>query len=230
MEPQTLVAAFRSAYDRGHMCAPGVELPADLIAPAVRAAAEPCSFAASHVLARQGDVPDFMYCVLQGEVRLVRTGRGGELVVLQRVRRGWVAEASLFAQHYHCELATGPASTCVRVPIPVLREAFGRSPEFARHWVQGLSVEVRHLRGLSERLRIRSAEQRVIHAIESEGTDGMLRLHGTIKDWAAELGLTHEALYRTLNRMEAAGKLRRQGDALELLASANRGGASAVSK
>ena len=207
-----------------------VELPAELIPAAIRAAAEPCSLPASHVLARQGDVPQFMYCVVQGEVRLVRTGHGGELVVLQRVRRGWVAEASLFAQHYHCELATGPASTCVRVPIPVLWEAFGRSPEFARDWVQGLSMEVRRLRGLCERLRLRSAEQRVIHALESEGTDGVLRLHGTIKDWAAELGLTHEALYRTLGRMEAAGKLRQRGGALELLRSAGRGGASTVLK
>ena len=64
---------------------------------------------------------------------------------------------------------------------------------------------------------MRSAEQRVIHAIESEGSGGRLQPHGTLKDWAAELGLTHEALYRTLAKMEAEGKLRTLGGTLMLL-------------
>jgi CRP/FNR family transcriptional regulator, dissimilatory nitrate respiration regulator len=189
----------------------------ECIPEAVRFAAQHCDFGPSQVLARQGDVPRSMYFVLAGEVRLVRAGRGGEMVILQRVRRGWVAEASLFSPRYHCDLATGTATTCINVPVRAFRDALAGSPAFAREWIASLSAEVRRLRGVCERMGLRSAEQRVLHAIEAEGADGVLQLPGTVRDWAAELGLTHEALYRTLAKLQASGKLRRQGGNLVLL-------------
>jgi CRP-like cAMP-binding protein len=38
---------------------------------------------------------------------------------------------------------------------------------------------------------------------------GTVVLPGTLKDLAAELALTHEALYRTLSEMEAHGEIAR---------------------
>lgn len=189
----------------------------DWLPAALRHDAGTCSFEAGSTVVRQGAVPRHVYGVLEGELRLVRAGRDGELLILQRVRHGWVAEASLFAPRYHCDLVAGCATRCIRVPVPAMREAFAHSPAFARDWAMGLSAEVRRLRGACERLGLRSAQQRVIHAIESEGTEGRLR-SGTLKDWAAELGLTHEALYRTLARMEAAGILRKEQGSLQLVA------------
>lgn len=217
LEPPTLGLAPRAAYDPDHMPGPGSSPPADLVPPALRHAAEDCAFDARQVLGRQGDAPRHMYCVRQGEVQLLRTGRDGELVLLQRVRRGWVAEASLLAPRYHCDLVAATATTCARVPVRVVRDMLASSPAFARDWVAMLSAEVRRLRGACERMGLRSAEQRVVHAIESEGQDGALRPATTIKDWAAELGLTHEALYRTLARMEAQGRLRNLHGTLQLV-------------
>lgn len=193
-------------------------LPADLLPEAIRGDAEACSFAPRKLLARQGSAPRFMFFVLAGEVRLERTGRDGEAVILQRVRRGWVGEASLFARRYHCDLVAGTATECLRVPVGAFTEALATSPDFAREWIAGLSTEVRRLRSTCERLGLRGAERRVRHAIESEGSGGRLQLAGTLKDWAAELGLTHEALYRTLARMEADGALRRDAGSIVLLA------------
>ncbi len=39
--------------------------------------------------------------------------------------------------------------------------------------------------------------------LESEGSDGSVSLTQTRKAWAAELGLSHEALYRTLKKLQA---------------------------
>jgi CRP-like cAMP-binding protein len=41
-------------------------------------------------------------------------------------------------------------------------------------------------------------------------------LPGTVKDLAADLGLAHEALYRTLARMEADGEITRAGSTIKI--------------
>jgi CRP-like cAMP-binding protein len=70
-----------------------------------------------------------------------------------------------------------------------------------------LAREVHALRSQSERLALRSAAERIEHYIESEGHNGRLELARTRKAWAAELGLTHEALYRALASMQRAGSI-----------------------
>jgi CRP/FNR family transcriptional regulator, dissimilatory nitrate respiration regulator len=42
-------------------------------------------------------------------------------------------------------------------------------------------------------------------------------LHGTLKDLAAEIGLTHEALYRALAALERAGEVKRAGNRIMLV-------------
>ena len=191
----------------------------ELLPSAVRAAGQTLKLAARQRLASQGDEPRYVFYVIAGEVRLMRAGRKGESFILQRVRRGWVAEASLFARRYHCDLQTAVATTLVRIPIATLRKQLESSSEFRQYWIECLSAEVRRLRGACERLGLRSAEERVLHAIESDGNDGELRLDEPLKDWAAELGLTHETLYRALARLERAGALRRANRALTLTGS-----------
>ena len=49
------------------------------------------------------------------------------------------------------------------------------------------------------------------------GADGCtIELQGTVKELAGELGLTHEALYRTLRKLEAEGKIARAKDKILL--------------
>jgi hypothetical protein len=54
------------------------------------------------------------------------------------------------------------------------------------------------------------------HYLETEGKNGALELEQSKKQWAAELGLTHEALYRSLAEMEKVGSIRTQGRMIRL--------------
>jgi CRP-like cAMP-binding protein len=63
------------------------------------------------------------------------------------------------------------------------------------------------LRSQCERLALRGATDRIEHYIEAEGNNGRLELSRTRKAWAAELGLTHEALYRALARLQRSGRI-----------------------
>lgn len=187
------------------------------IPPAIRGSAEAVNYAARKVLGRLWSAPSYMYFIRSGEVRLARSGRAGETLILQRVRQGWVAEASLFATKYHCDLVTSEPTACVRVRLQAISQALEVNSDFAREWACTLSSELRRLRNACERMSLRTGEQRVVHAIECEGSRGRIDLPGTLKDWASELGLTHEALYRTIARMEASGRLRREGPSLVLV-------------
>ncbi len=72
------------------------------------------------------------------------------------------------------------------------------------------------MRAHAERLSLRTAEDRIIHFIETEGTNGQLVLTQSKKSWAAEMGLTHEALYRTLRSMTEDGLLIVSGGRVQL--------------
>lgn len=177
------------------------------IPPGLRAAACVRGMAHGEAVFRQGDRPQAMYHLLDGEVRLLRRSRDGAETILQRSRGGFFAEASLEAAAYHCDAVAVVESRLLRFPKAAFREALNGAPAFRDAWMAHLAREVRTLRARCERLSLHGAEARILHAIESEGTAGTLTLVQSRKAWAAELGLTHEAVYRTLARLQAAGTI-----------------------
>jgi CRP-like cAMP-binding protein len=156
---------------------------------------------------RLGSQPRNMLWVLDGEVRLVRRSRSGTEIVLQRAYSGFVAEASLESSRYHCDAVAATDSRLLGFPIQSFREAVRRDEKFRMFWMRRLAREVRLLRAQCERLNLRSATDRIEHYIEVEGDSGRIELRRTKKAWAAELGLSHEALYRTLATLQHTGRI-----------------------
>ena len=64
---------------------------------------------------------------------------------------------------------------------------------------------------------VEDRDDRILHYVEAEGRDGSIILHRSKKDSANELGLTHEALYRALARMERCGLIRVRDRTLTIL-------------
>jgi CRP-like cAMP-binding protein len=156
---------------------------------------------------RLGSQPRRMMWVVDGEVRLVRRSRDGTEIVLQRAYSGFVAEASMESSRYHCDAIAATDSRLLGFPIQSFGEALRHDEKFRTFWMRRLAREVRLLRAQCERLNLRSAADRIEHYIEAEGNKGRLELRRTRKAWAAELGLTHEALYRTLASLQQAGRI-----------------------
>ena len=133
-------------------------------------------------LFRQGDATRGLFLLEAGAVRLVRHTPDGNEVILHTARPGEsLVEASLFAEHYHCEAVALVDSVVALAPKDRLRVLLRTHPDAAA-------------------LRL-----------QARGADGAVMLKGTWKDFAAELGLTHETLYRTMAALERAGRLRRRG-------------------
>lgn len=156
---------------------------------------------------RLGAQPTRMLWVVDGEVRLIRRSRNGVEIVLQRAYAGFVAEASLESSRYHCDAVAATDTRLLGLPIGPFREALRGDEKFRNFWMTRLAREVRLLRAQCERLSLRSAADRIEHYIEAEGSNGRIELRRTRKAWAAELGLTHESLYRTLASLQDSGRI-----------------------
>lgn len=191
-----------------------LEKSAELVPDTLRLVAKQVDAKTGTTLFRAGDRVRNVYLVIQGEARLIRVGHDGEVVILQRSRGGFIAEASLDSRIYHCDAVTTEATTLVVFPALAFQTALEEDQKFRRTWQSLLAQEVRKLRAQCERLSLNSAVGRVKHYIESEGTNGVVILFQTKKALAAELGLSHEALYRTLRQMENDGLLSVQGNRL----------------
>ena len=174
------------------------------------------AFTKEQRLYRPGQPPEDMLFVLSGEIRLVRHTPSGAEIVLQRSRGGFVAEASLDAQTYHCDVVPTTDGRLLLFPRSAFVAALENDPVFNRAWIRLLAREVRRLRAQSERLSLKSAADRILHYIEAEGNNGAILLNQTRKSWAAELGLTHEVMYRTLRQLREHGDIVIDGEKIGL--------------
>lgn len=162
---------------------------------------------AGEILFRLGTRPRSIFYVIGGEVRLLRHTRHGQETILQRSRAGYVAEASLAVSAYHCDAVTPIASAVLCFPIQAFTATLAENGSFHQAWSTHLARELRRLRAQCERLNLHTAAERILHYLDAEGVDGRITLNQPRRAWAAELGLSHEALYRTLRRLQTEGVL-----------------------
>jgi len=188
----------------------------------VRAAAKKRTLKAGETLFRLGDKTEGFYEVVTGRVRMSRVDRSDHELVLFVAGPGeTIAEASLYAPAYHCDAIAGSDAQVLLYPKRAVLAAFARDATAAQAFTAMLARQVMNLRTRIEQRNIRSARERLRHfLILNAGADGRsVALRGTLKELAAELGLTHEALYRTLAALERAGEIRRGGGRIMLLRS-----------
>jgi CRP/FNR family transcriptional regulator, dissimilatory nitrate respiration regulator len=213
-----MALATDAPYDKSHM--KSMVLPAALKALlpiTLHARCEGVRCPRNARIFQTGSRPEWMYYVVSGEVTLERTGLQGEPVVLQRTRQGFVSEASLKSAKYHCDGLAVIDTAVVKIPIRDLSTALDRDPAFASRWIDMLNGEVRRLRLHCERLSMKSVKDRVLHLINTEGQNGAYTVTTGLKSLAGQLGVTHEALYRTLATLEKDQTLRRDSGVLSLL-------------
>lgn len=154
--------------------------------------------AEGEVLFRFGDEIRSIFLVASGEVRLLRHLPHGPALTLQLAQKGSVlAEASLFADQYHCDaVAMSVARLCV-LPRQRVAEAVTADRAVALLWAKHLAGEIQRARAQVEIISLKTVAERL---------DAWLALRGDLPpkgQWhrlASEIGVTSEALYRELAR------------------------------
>ena len=173
----------------------------DWIPPALLGAALRRSLAAGEKLFLRKDRPFGLYLLESGEIRLTRSDPEGREMILFRAQPGdTFAEASLFSETYHCDAAASAPSVVLLLPKAAILEVLASEPEIAQAFMATLARQVMAL-------RIRLENRNL--GLRASDHGRVVRFNGNLKTVAAELGLTHESLYRTLALRKAEGTIRR---------------------
>jgi CRP-like cAMP-binding protein len=154
--------------------------------------------AAGEILFRARDPVRSLFLVASGAMRLVRVLPNGLELTLQHARPGAIlAEASLFAERYHCDAVAIEDAVVRIVPLRRLTAALARDGALAHAWAHHLALEVQRARAHAELLSLKRVADRV---------EAWVALHGPVpakgrwRQMASEIGVTPEALYRELAR------------------------------
>lgn len=151
---------------------------------------------------RLGETPSGFFHLADGEVHLVRHTKSGDEVPIHRAFAGdFFAEASLFSETYHCDAIVQANSRVSKIDKIQTLNFMTANPIFSMEVSAYLARQVQDYRRVLELRSIRSAHERILMAV----ADGWLR--GSIMSFAAQIGLTHEATYRTLSDLVKTGQL-----------------------
>ncbi len=174
---------------------------------------------AGEALLRQGDRATAIFQVEHGRLRLIRHTIDDREVVLHTARQGELfAEAALFSDAYQCDAVAAVSSRVRAYPKREILAAFRSHPPLTERFMAVLTRQIHALRARLEERNIRSARERVLHhlALAADADKRTVILDGTLMDLAAEIGLTHEVLYRTLAALERDGTIARTGAIIAL--------------
>jgi CRP/FNR family transcriptional regulator, dissimilatory nitrate respiration regulator len=173
--------------------------------------------APGELLFRQGDRAAAIYKVESGRLRLIRRTVDDHLVILHTARRGeFFAEASLFADAYQCDAVAAVQSRVRVYQKAMVMDALRTKPVLAEAFMARLAHQLQEIRARMELRNIRSARERVLQYLRLRVHNRSIAVEGQLQDIAAEIGITREALYRTLAALEAEGCLTRMGTAILL--------------
>jgi CRP-like cAMP-binding protein len=170
--------------------------------------------AAGAYLFRHGDTSFGIFKLVAGQMTLVRVTPDGTNVPMHTAHSGEIfAEASLFSTTYHCDALALCDCEVLVYPKKDLFHQFAERPEDVLAFAAELAHRIQGLRTRLQIRQIRSARERVVSALKLKcGEKGVWKLDVTLKHFAEEIGLTHEALYRTLASLEKEGSIMRSKD------------------
>jgi CRP/FNR family transcriptional regulator len=180
-------------------------LPAEDLA-ALASFAVVLSLAKDNYLFHEGEPARGFYLVQSGAINVHRVSAAGKEQVIHVFRTGEsFAEAALAsATGYPAHARAVEPSTVLLIPkIPIL-ELIGHRPDLALRMLGSMSAHLRVLVGMLDDLTLKDVETRLLNWLvkhERNASGGVIKLPGTKRVLAAELGTSSETLSRTLARL-----------------------------
>ncbi len=165
------------------------------------------------------DPVESIYYVVKGQLRALRYQYDGKAAVMMHsTLNHFFAPVSINMARYPCAAMAHKKTQLLQIPKVTLVQLLHDDPDFSFLFITEISNDLRKQCSNAERLRIKSAKNRIIHFISCETTDSRtLHLQHPLTTWADELGLEPESLYRTLAEMEKEGLIKRDKRQIKIL-------------
>lgn len=176
------------------------------------------NLAAGEALFHEGGLVQALCLIESGTLRLSRGGAPVHIAGAGTL----VGEAGLFAETHECGAVAAEPTQVALYPKTAVLLHLKVHPELALAFAACLTRTLDATRARLELVRIRSARERVLAWLRSHSIDGAVTLDRPLTQVARDIGLTHEALYRTLAKLEKEGAIRREGKRGFVLSAADR--------
>lgn len=173
-------------------------------------------------LFREGEPARGFYLMQSGAVNVHRVNPAGKEQVIHIFRAGeTLAEASLASPTgYPASARAVEFSTVLLIPKTPVLELIGRNPDLALRMLGSMGAHLRVLVGMLDDLTLKDVETRLLNWLVKPGraaAGGVIRLAGTKRVLAAELGTSSETLSRTLARLRDQKLIKVAGQTITIL-------------
>ncbi|MGL5835380.1 MAG: Crp/Fnr family transcriptional regulator [Waterburya sp.] len=173
---------------------------------------------AKQILFQQGEATKSIYFLMEGQLRLASFTQE-QIINYYFIRPGdSFGEIALFADTYFCTAIADVSSRLAVINRDLFRQALKQYPELANLYMNQLTYRFKTVKTLLELRSIRSARERLLQylTLQVEPDSQTLILQYPLKDLAIELGLSAEALSRTLTRLQEEGVITRRQRSITL--------------
>lgn len=191
----------------------------DYFPPLLQQLAREVDLPAGNYLFHVSDPVDSLFFLQTGEIKAVRYLSDGTEAIMLRARAGeLLGESTLATERYVCDAIALADCRVTKMPLPALKQELASNPDFSFQFMLAIARTSRMQCSRYERLRLKNAADRVLHYLLCEsGGSGVIEYPSHLYEWAHELGLQKETLYRTLATLEKSGKISRTERTIRLL-------------
>ncbi|MTI89127.1 MAG: Crp/Fnr family transcriptional regulator [Balneolaceae bacterium] len=176
------------------------------------------SLNAKQTLFKTGESIRFFYYIAGGGMKLERITEEGKKVVTSVCKKHqYLAEPSLFNNHYHCDAIATEDSRLLQFSKNEVLEILEQIPQIALQFSHQLAKEIHSLRQRLEFINVLNTENRILNFISIRSNNNRFSIPGSLKNLAAQVGLTHETLYGKLSILEQEGSIKRDGEIIQIL-------------
>ena len=183
-------------------------------------------FKKNEIIYCEGEVPEFMYCVIAGKIKIFKNGIGGRQQILRFIREGEnFAFRAYFAEGNYVTSATAlEVVKAYAVPLTVIRQILESNNRLAMLFIKHLSADLgdidsRIVSLTQKHIRGRLAEALVI-LLDTYGIDNETKeLKGALsrEDLAGFANMTASNAIRTLAAFDAEEIIALEGKKIKIL-------------
>jgi len=173
----------------------------------------------------EGDNPQFMMCLLNGKVKIYKSGIGGRSQIIRVIRpMQYFAYRAYFAQeNYQTDAMAFEAATVCMVPLPLVNDLFRNNFKLCQFFIKQLSIDLgiadeRTVNLTQKHIRGRLAEA-LVFLIESYGLeeDNTINIYLAREDLANFSNMTTSNAIRTLSTFVAEKVIVLDGRKIKIL-------------
>ncbi|MEM8829746.1 MAG: Crp/Fnr family transcriptional regulator [Cyanobacteria bacterium P01_G01_bin.19] len=168
--------------------------------------------ASKQILVQQGETTSTINFLLSGQIRLA-TFTEERIINHYFVMAGEsFGETALFSDTYTCSAIADFPSRIATINKEIFRQAIAENQELANIYMNQLTYRYHTVKTLLELRSIRSARERLLQYLirQKESDNQTIVLQRPLKYLATELGLSAEALSRTLSVLQSEGVITRR--------------------